>query len=323
MHQKDDVGAYLTMACIMKSVDDGFYDITFTKNMYYAPQRMSFSAHPHHHLEAMVQEYEKRNKRAPVIVVLGHHPAFFLSSCCMTPYGNNDYATASSFLQEPLRLTPSETWGEDFLVPADAEIIIEGEVPPHARESQNPFGEILGYYQWEMKVPVIEVTAITHRKKAIVEDFWPGQMDHWNLGGIPKEGSVFNVIKKNVPGIRAIHLPPSGCGRLIAYISIKKEFENDPNKAAMQAFVEMPNLKLAVVVDDDIDAFNEREVLWAVATRTHWDKDLEVIRKVQSFRGWLGDAVAIIDATKPLKGEFPKRNEVSEEAMERVSKFFK
>ena len=323
MHQKDDAGPYLTMACIMKSMTDGFYDITFTKNMYYEPRRMSFSAHAHHHLEAMTTEYEKKNKRAPVIVVLGHHPAFYLSSCCMTPYGNNDYLTASAFLQEPLRLTPSETWGEDFLVPADAEVIIEAEVPPHVRESQNPFGEILGYYQPEMKVPVIEVTAITHRKNAIVEDFMPGQMDHWNLGGIPKEGSVFNIIKKNLPGIKAIHLPPSGCSRVICYISIKKEFINDPNKAAMQAFVEMPNLKLAVVVDDDIDVFNEREVLWAVGTRTHWDKDIEIVRKVQSFRGWLGDSVAMIDATRPLKGDFPKRNEVPEDAMERVKKFFK
>ena len=323
MHQKDDVGAYLTMTCIMKSIDRGFYDITFTKNMYYAPQRMSFSAHAHHHLEAMTTEYEKAGRRAPVIVVLGHHPAFYLSSCCMTPFGNNDYATAAAFLGEPLRLTPSETWGEDFLVPADAEVVIEGEVPPHVRESQNPFGEILGYYQLEMKVPVVEVAAITHRKKAIVQDFWPGQMDHWNLGGIPKEGSVYNVIKKNVPGIRAIHLPASGCGRLICYISIKKEFINDPNKAAMQAFVEMPNLKLCVVVDEDVDVFNEREVMWAVSTRTHWDKDIEIIHKVQSFRGWLGDTVAMIDATKPLNGEFPKRNEVSEEAMERVKRFFK
>jgi 2,5-furandicarboxylate decarboxylase 1 len=140
-----------------------------------------------------------------------------------------------------------------------------------------------------MQVPVIEVTAITHRRNGIVEDFWPGHMDHWNLGSIPKEGSVYNVIKKNIPGIKAIHLPPSGAGRCIAYISIKKEFENEPNKAGMQAFVEMPNLKLAVIVDDDVDVFNEREVMWAVATRVHWDKDIEIIREVQSFRGWLGD----------------------------------
>jgi 2,5-furandicarboxylate decarboxylase 1 len=323
VHQKDDAGAYHTMACAMKGLNSDFYDITFTKNKYYEPRRMSFSAHKHHHLEAMTCEYEAENKRAPVIVILGHHPAFFLSTCCMTPYGNNDYLTASAFLHEPLRLTPSTTWGDKFLVPADAEVIIEGEIPPHVRDTQNPFGEILGYYQVEMKVPVIEVTAITYRKNAIMEDFWPGHRDHWNLGSIPKEGSVYNVIKKNIPGIKAIHLPASGCGRCIAYISIKKEFENEPNKAGMQAFVEMPNLKLAVIVDEDIDVFNERDVMWAVATRVHWDKDIEVIREVQSFRGWLGDSVAIIDATIPLNSDWPKRNEVHPGAFERVAKFFK
>jgi 2,5-furandicarboxylate decarboxylase 1 len=323
MHQKDDVAPYHTMACAMRGINSDFYDITFTKNRYYSPQRMSFSAHKHHHLEAMTCEYEEQNQRAPVIVILGHHPAFYLSSCAMTAFGNNDYLTASAFLREPLRLTPSTTWGDKFMVPADAEVIIEGEIPPHVRDKQNPFGEILGYYQGEMEVPVIEVTAITMRKNAIVQDFWPGHMDHWNLGSIPKEGSVYNVIKKNVPGIKAIHLAASGCGRCICYISIKKEFENEPNKAGMQAFVEMPNLKLAVIVDDDIDVFNEREVMWAVATRVHWDKDIEIIREVQSFRGWLGDSVAIIDATIPLKGGWPKRNEIHPEAFERVAKFFK
>lgn len=323
IHQKGDAGPYHTMACAMKSVNGTFYDITFTKNKYYEPRRMSFSAHKHHHLEAMACEYEEQKKRAPVIVILGHHPAFYLSTCCMTPFGNDDYLTASAFLGEPLRLTPSTTWGEDFLVPADAEVIIEGEIPPGVRETQNPFGEILGYAQPVMQVPVIEVTAITARKGGIVEDFWPGHMDHWNLGSIPKEGSVYNVIKKNIPGIKAIHLAASGCGRCICYISIKKEFENEPNKAGMQAFVEMPNLKLAVIVDDDIDVFNEREVMWAVATRVHWNKDIEIIREVQSFRGWLGDAVAIIDATIPLKAEWPVRNQVHPEAFERMAKFFK
>ena len=129
MHQKDDAGAYLTMACAMKGLNRDFYDITFTKNKFYEPRRMSFSAHKHHHLEAMTCEYEAENKRAPVIVILSHHPAFYLSTCCMTPMGNNDYLTASAFLNEPLRLTPSTTWGDKFLVPADAEVIIEGEIP--------------------------------------------------------------------------------------------------------------------------------------------------------------------------------------------------
>jgi UbiD family decarboxylase len=269
-------------------------------------------------LDAILQEYEKEEKRAPVAVILGHHPAFFLSCCCLTPFGNNDYQTAAAFLGEPLGLTPSESWGENFLVPADAEIVIEGEVPPGVRETQNPFGEILGYYQAPCEMPVIEVTAITHRRSAIMQDIFPGHTDHWNLGGMPKEGSVFNVIQRNVPGVRAVHLPPSGCGRLSCYIAIEKRFDNEPQKAAMAAFVEMPNLKLAIVVDSDVDVFDEREVLWAVNTRTWWDRDLQVLDRVQSFRGWLGSSVALIDATVPEGGSYPERNGIPEEALARI-----
>ncbi len=320
MHHEKDVGPYLTMTCIMKGLNQEFYDITFTKNMVKGPKRMSVSAHAHHHLETMIAEYEAKKRRAPMIAVLGHHPAFYLSSCCLTPLKNNDYLTVSSFLGEPLRLTPSRTWGEDFLVPADAEMIVESEIIPGVRETQNPFGEIAGYYQPEMSVPVAEVTAITMRRDGIMQGIFPGHAEHWNLGGIPKEGSVYSAIKRNIPGIRAIHLPSSGCGRFSCVLSMKKEFENEPRKAAMTAFTEMPNLKVCVVVDEDIDVYNEREVQWAVVTRTHWDKDLEVIRKVQSFRSWLGDAVIIIDATRPTDVDFPERNEIPREAILRAEK---
>lgn len=318
MHHKDDCAPYLTMTCAMKSLTDDFYNVTFTKNKFFGPQKVGISADPHHHFDIMIREYEAEQRPAPVIIILGHHPAFYLASCCLTPMGNNDYETAAALLKEPLRLTASETWGKDILVPADAEIIIEGEVIPHQRESQNPFGEILGYYQKEWKVPIIAIKAITHRRSAVMQDIWPGNLDHWNLGGIPKEGSMFTLIKKNIPGITAIHLPPSGCGRLSAYISIKKGFPNEPRKAAMQAFVGMPNLKLAVVVDDDVDVFNEREVMWAVTTRTHWDKDLDIVRKVQDVRPWLGDAVAIIDATRSPEKGHPPCNEVDPSALQRV-----
>ncbi len=125
MHHRRDAGAYFTMTCAMKALSGDFYDVTFTKNMVKGPRRMSFSAHPHHHLEAIVGEYEAQGRRAPVIAVLGHHPAFYLASCAMTPYGTDDYAAIGGFLQAPLRLTPSETWGDAFLVPADAEAIID------------------------------------------------------------------------------------------------------------------------------------------------------------------------------------------------------
>ena len=70
----------------------------------------------------------------------------------------------------------------------------------------------------------------------------------------------------------------------------------------------------------DVDIYNEREVHWAVVTRTHWDKDIEVIRNVQSFRKWMGDAVIIIDATRPSGVNFPEKNTVPPEAIAAVLK---
>lgn len=316
MHHEKDVGPYLTMTCVMKGFDYDFYDITFTKNMVKGQRKVSVSAHPHHHLEGILTEYERANKRTPIIIILGHHPAFYLSSCSLTQFGNNDYLTASSFLKEPIRLTPSHTWGKEFLVPADAEIIIEAEIPPGIREKQNPFGEIAGYYQPEMLMPVAEVKAITMRKDAIMQGVFPGHPEHWILGGIPKEGSIYNIIKRNIPGIKAVHMPNSGCGRFSCYISLKKEFDNEPRKAALACFTEMPNLKMVVIVDEDVNIYNEQEVQWAVVTRTHWDKDIEVIKKIQTFRPWLGDAVVIIDATRPKDVNFPEKNEIPKEALE-------
>ena len=65
------------------------------------------------------------------------------------------------------------------------------------------------------------------------------------------------------------------------------------------AFADMPNLKISIGVDDDINVFDEREVMWAVATQTWWDRDIETIEGVQSFRPWLGGTVAMIDARRP------------------------
>ena len=318
MHNQKDVGSYFTMVCVMKALDEDFYDITFTKNWAKSPQRMSVSAHAHHHLAHILADHEKKDLPTPMIVVLGHHPAFYLSACCLMPYGNNDYLTASAFLEEPLRLCPSVTWGEKFLVPADAEIIIEAELPPGVRETQNPFGEIAGYYQPKMKSPVAEVKAITMKTDAIMQGIFPGTAEHWHLGGIPKEGTAFHSVKKKFPGVKAIHLPPSGCGRFSAVISMEKELESDPRRAAMLMFPEIEHLKVVTIVDADVDIYNEREVQWAVVTRTHWDKDIEVIKNVQSFRKWMGEAVIIIDATRPSGVNFPEKNQVPAEAFEAV-----
>jgi UbiD family decarboxylase len=204
------------------------------------------------------------------------------------------------------------------MVPADSEIVIEAEIPPGVRETQNPFGEIAGYYQPAMQSPVAEVKAVTMKQNAIMQGVYPGKAEHWHLGGIPKEGSLYSSLKRKFPRVKAVHLPEWGCGRFACVISLKKNLPSDPQRAAFMAFPEIEHLKMVIVVDDDVDVYNDRDVHWALVTRTHWDKDITVIPNVQSFRKWMGNAVSMIDATRPDGVSFPDKNEVPQEAIKAV-----
>ena len=128
-------------------------------------------------------------------------------------------------MQEPVRLVPSETWGDDFMVPADAEIVIEGEIPPHELEAEAPFGEYPGYYGPQRMRPLINVKNITRRKNAVLQTVFAGHRDHWLTGTLPQEGSRYNALKIHgrIAGLTALHHPPSGCGRIRAYLSNDKK----------------------------------------------------------------------------------------------------
>ncbi len=314
-HFEMDLEPVMTMVCAMKDPDTGAYDISFVKTPYKEARKLGVAIHSPH-LERMLAKYEKRGQPAPIINILGHHPAFYLGSLSLAPWGTDDYAALSSFMGEPLRLTPSETWGRDFLVPADAEIIIEGEIPPGVREILNPFGEVTRHYQAQCLRPIMNVTAMTYRQKAKMQDIFSGHQGHWNLGGIPKEGSIYNAIETKFGNVKAVHLPHSGCGRFACYISIKKQHEGQAKMVAMEALTHTKLLQWVIVVDDDIDVFNEGDVVWAVLTSTNPRRDVDFIDNAHNFfTTAMGHGKVIIDATRPLDIAFPERLRVPEEAM--------
>jgi UbiD family decarboxylase len=258
----------------------------------------------------ILEKNEERDRETPVAMIIGHHPAFYLGAGALTTFGNDDYGTIGSFLDEPVRLTPSETLGEDFLLPADAEMIVEGIIPPHSAEIENPFGEFSRYYQPQVAVPYMDVTAITFRKDAIVQGIFPGHPGHFNLGSIPKEGSLYREIKRVFPGVQAVHMPHSGVGRYSCYVSIKKSREEDGKLVGTVPHVFTNQLQFVVVVDDDVDVFNEQDVIWAAVTRARFDKDINFLKGMPR-----SDRV-IIDATVPFNEAFPRKAVVLREALE-------
>jgi UbiD family decarboxylase len=318
-HFEMDLAPVLTMATIMKDPDEGFYDVTFIKTFYKdQPRRAGLTIHSPHHLR-ILKKYEDRGQPAPVVNVLGHHPAFFLGSLALAPWATNDYEVIGAFLGEPLRLTASETWGEDFLVPADSEIIVEGVIPPGEKEICDPFGEVTRTYQPQGLKQAFNVTAITHRHNAILQDVFSGHEEHWYLGSIPKEGSMFNSLQRQHGCIKAVHLPNSGVARFTAYISIKKEREGIAKRVGMSALLESWQFNWAIVVDEDVDVFDEQEVLWAVYTYTDPSRDVDVLKNQYNiFHSAAGSQKIIIDATKPLDTVSPAKIQVPAAAMDRI-----
>jgi 2,5-furandicarboxylate decarboxylase 1 len=317
-HYEMDLSPVLTMMLVMKDPDKGFYDVSFTKVFPKGPDKAGVSIHSPH-LERILNRYEELGIDAPVVSIIGHHPAFTLGAAARVPFGNDDYATIGAFLNEPVRLTPSETWGEDFLVPADAEILIEGVIPPGARTVVDPFGEVTRDYQPQCIRQLMHVKSICWRKNAVLQDIFSGHAEHWLLGGIAKEGGLYNMLNRQFGNVTAVKMPFSGCCRLECHIAIKKRGEDEPKNVAMAALGFDSQLQWVVVVDEDIDPFNELDVRWATVSYVNPERDIQMIRGRNHFYNAGAGWKVIIDATKQTEVPSPTRFRVPPDVMARVN----
>ena len=329
-HHDMDPAPYIDMTPIMRDPEMGHYNIAFLRMMYKGPRKLGIHMSPRHNWQ-MCRKNEQANRPTPVVIVVSHHPAFYLGALNVAPFGDDDYEVIGAMMDEPLRLVPSETWGEEFMVPADAEIVIEGEIPPNVREVEGPFGEFPGTYGPQRLRWIINVKAITHRRNAIYQDIFVGHADDWVMGGIPKEGALYNRINGVVPTVKAVHLPTSGVCRFHCYISIDKKVDGESKQAAFIAIGEVDFIKHFIVVDGDIDPFNEQEVMYAVATRVQADQAVDIIKNVKgntldpSQIDDIMTAKMIIDATKPVKRPFSRRLDIPADVRARfaIERFLK
>ncbi len=318
-----DAGPYIDMTSVMRDPESGAYNVAFLRNMYKGPRKLGLHMSPRHNWQ-IVRAHEARDEPTPVAIVVSHHPAFFIGALNVAPFGVDDYALIGGMFERPLRLTPSVTWGDRFMIPADADLVLEGHVLPNVREVEGPFGEFPGTYGPQRVRWVVELTAMAQRRDALYQDVFVGHPDNWVMGSFPKEGSIYNRIKGVVPGVRAVHLPTSAVGRFHCYISIDKRVDGESKQAALIALGACDFVKHVIVVDSDIDPFREEDVMWAVATRVQADEDVDIIKNVKgatldpSQRDDIMGAKMIIDATRPVKRPFEARIQVPADAIDRV-----
>jgi 2,5-furandicarboxylate decarboxylase 1 len=322
-HHEMDGNPYLVDAIVAADPETGVHNSSHHRMLIRGKDELGLWMSPRH-LWNYCERAAERGKALPIAHVLGHHPGFYLATEALVGMETDEYDVIGGVLNEPLRLVPSEAYGDQLLVPADAEIVVEGEVMLNTRDSEGPFGEFTGYYGPQRWGPVVKVKAITHRKDAYYMNILVGHPDTSILGGIPKEAGIYEEVKKSVPGVKAVHFPISGCCRFHAYISIEKRVDGEGKVAAIASLPYHDELKHVIVVDSDVDPFNEKEVLWAVATRVQAGDDVDIVRRVRggaldpsSYIHAVGDKM-LIDATKPIGRPYSERIRVPQEVMDRI-----
>ncbi len=322
-HHEMDGGPYIDMSSVGKDRDSGVYNVSF--------HRMEVKDRNHtgfllslQHLWRIFKAYEENGEECPVATVTGHHPAYQMGACYRGPSEVSEYEIIGGYLQEPLRLTPSETFGDKLLVPADAEIVIEGALLPGKRVVEGPFGEVNGYVgpQGYAQSAVYEVRAITHRRDPLHQSvITPAGDKPWM--DLAREGAYLRRCREAVPGVTAVC--KNGRHALLnVFISIKKMSEGDPGRAAAAA-LSFDQCKNVFIFDDDIDIYNPTEILWALATRVQPHLQVSIIKEI--MRGPLVDpsmtdgfksSAMIIDATRPLDRPYSHVSKCPDEALARI-----
>jgi 2,5-furandicarboxylate decarboxylase 1 len=297
----------------------------FHRLMLKGKNRLGVSLHSRRRMYEFHRRAEERGQSLPVAITIGTHPLHYMGSMVYAyPPDVRKFEIIGGLFGEPYRLARCGV--ENLEVPAGAEMIIEGEILAAVHEPEGPFGEFTGYASYRSTQNVFVAHRIRMRRDAMFHSVTSGMSrDHILISCITREGEILNTIRRNLPNVRAVHVPHTTCGAFMAIVSMKKTAEGEPQMAMMATFGTELYTKYVIVVDEDVDIFNMNDVMWAVATRVRAEKDIIFI---PGAKGAILDPSSDpetftltkmgIDATKPSGRDFAERLVISDEQRARA-----
>ena len=290
---------------------------------------------PGKHAEFMLNKYKKMGKMMPAAAVVGCDPINFLVSSTLVSAETDEYDVIGALRSEPVEIIKSDLTG--LKLPANAEIILEGEIDPANLRPEGPFGEYTGYYsgkaKWGLPKTWLNVKRILRRKKPIFLATTVGLPvgDIHMVQSLNRTATLWTDLETmKVPGIQSVYIPPESTGRFWAIVSVKTMYPGHANQvgnAVISTTTGHYGLKGVIVVDDDISADDMAGVWWSLAVRYNPVQDTEIIKRGRatpldpSLPIDARDIVSriIIDATIPHEWkEKPLKIAMDEEVVKRV-----
>ena len=215
----------------------------------------------------------------PVAVALGADPATILGAVTPVPDTLSEYAFAGLLRGEKTRVV--KCLGSNLQVPASAEFILEGYLYPDEMADEGPFGDHTGYYNEVDRFPVFTVARITHRRDPIYHSTYTGRPpDEPAILGVALNEVFVPILKKQFPEIVDFYLPPEGCSYRMAVVTMKKQYPGHAKRVMMGVWSFLRQFmytKFVVVTDDDINARDWQDVIWAMTTRMDPRRDTVII----------------------------------------------
>ena len=251
------------------------------------------------------------DKPYPVAVVLGCDPATILGAVTPVPDTLSEYQFAG--LLRGSRTELVKCIGSDLQVPASAEIVLEGHIHPNDMALEGPYGDHTGYYNEQDSFPVFTIDRITMRENPVYHSTYTGKPpDEPAILGVALNEVFVPILQKQFPEIVDFYLPPEGCSYRMAVISIKKQYPGHAKRVMMGCWSFLRQFmytKFIVVVDDDVNTRDWKEVIWAITTRMDPVRDTTLIENtpidyldfaspISGLGGKMG-----LDATNKLPGE--------------------
>ena len=235
VHHERDAGPYVTAAIsFAKDPASGTWNCAYNRLMVQGRDRTSIHLTLGKHLWEFHKIAEARGEPLPVAFAIGVHPAIALGALAIGSIDEDERAIMGALLGEPLELVKCET--SDVLVPAHAELIMEGEILPEARVAEGPFGEFTGYSLGERQREIVRYKAITHRRDAMFQDITVAHLDHMLLSTIPMEANLYRAVRAMVPSVKAVRVP----GPFTCYVSIEQRLPGQAKNAIMAVLRRRP-----------------------------------------------------------------------------------
>jgi 4-hydroxy-3-polyprenylbenzoate decarboxylase len=250
----------------------------------------------------------------PIAVALGADPATILGAVTPIPDSLSEYAFSGLLRGNKTEVT--QCLSHDLQVPASAEIVLEGFIYPDEMAPEGPFGDHTGYYNEVEEFPIFTIEKITQREKPIYHSTYTGRPpDEPAILGVALNEVFIPILQKQFPEIIDFYLPPEGCSYRMAVISIKKQYAGHAKRVMFGTWSYLRQFmytKFVVVVDDDVDARNWEDVIWAMTTRMDPARDITLLENTPidyldfaSPVSGLGSKAGF-DATNKWPGETPR-----------------